>query len=528
MTSAQNTERRFPSAGRSPAGALVARAACVALGVVSASSPAFAQSNEQQWRDATGYDGAYVVIQEDDAARPPFDFGAADDEFLEEVSRATFRWIWSSPDVTDAGMIKDRSSGSLVSIAGVGYQLGAIVIGVERGYISRSQGERRCVQILEALLRNPDNRKAGLFYHFLDEDTIGPRPTGDGVSTIDSAILFAGVLTAASYFGGEVEHLGNTMIAAADWSFFQQPDSQPDWVEGMISLLWRPDDRPNDPTGDGSLIGPTWLDAMGEQRLIYVLATAAPDPEHRVPADLYYRLRRTPAQWQDTGPMIRLPGAGGTFLAFFDQLWIDDASIGEAQGPDRPDLRGFDYRTPTDWWENSRRHAKMHRGKAVSEAPAGFTTLGLNSWGLSASDGPTGYQVPGLYAPVLPLPGARPNFDLPTGFSTDRWLDGTVAVYGAGSMIMFEPAAALSALRAYRALEDASGQPLVWDDEYGFEDAFNLHIAGAPWVASDRLAIDQGPLLIAIENARSGLIWDTFHKHPYIVDAMARLGLSRE
>ncbi|MEM7622944.1 MAG: glucoamylase family protein [Planctomycetota bacterium] len=487
-----------------------------------------AQNAESAWRAQTGYDGAYVVIQEDDAPRPPFAFSGDDDAFLEEVSRATFRWIWDSPDVTAAGLIKDRSSGQLVSIAGVGYQLGAITIGVERGYITRRQGETRATQILEALLRNDTNRKAGLFYHFLDEATNGPRPTGDGVSTIDSSILFAGVLTAAAYFGGEVEHLGNTMFEAADWTFFQQPASRPEWVRGMISLLWRPDDRATDPTGPGSLINPTWLDAMGEQRLIYFLAAAAPNPARRIDPNLYYRLRRTPAQWDDLGPMIQLPGAGGTFLAFFDQLWIDDASIGEANGPDRPDLRGFDFRTPTDWWENSRRHAKMHRGKAIAEAPEGFTTLGENSWGLSASDGPTGYQVPGLFGDVLPLPGAQTNFDLPGGFSTDRWLDGTVAVYGAGSMIMFEPDLAVAALRYYRSLETAGGSPLIWEDEFGFEDAFNLHIDGAPWIAADRLAIDQGPLLIAIENARSGLIWETFHKHPFVIAAMERLGLSRD
>jgi len=500
-------------------------------GMIGCDAVVWAQDAEQQWRDATGYTGPYVVIQEDDAERPPFDFSDSDEAFLEEVQRATFRWMWESPDVTDAGLIKDRSSGGLVSIAGVGYQLGGIVIGVERGYISRDQGERRARQILEALLRNSNNRKAGLFYHFLDEDTNGPRANGDGVSTIDSSILFAGVLTASSYFGGEVQHLGDSMFRAADWSFFQQPQSDPDWKAGMISLLWRPDDRANDPTGPGSLISPTWLDAMGEQRLIYFLAAAAPDAEHRVEPDFFYRLRRTPAQWQDIGPMIRLPSAGSTFLAFFDQLWIDDASIGEAQGPDRPDLPengGWEFRTPTDWWENSRRHAKMHRGKAIEEAPPGFTTLGPDSWGLSASDGPSGYQVPGLYGPVLPLPGARPDFDLPRGFATDNWIDGTVAIYGAGCMIMFEPELAIDALRNYRTLEDDAGNLLAWEDDYGFEDAFNLHISGAPWVASDRLAIDQGPLLIAIENARSGLIWETFHKHPFVRDAMERLNLSRE
>ncbi len=504
-----------------------ARLLCVlALGLGVATSGA--QTAERAWRDETGYRGPYVVIQEDNAPRPPFAFNPEDEAFLEDISRATFRWMWKSPDVTPDGLIKDRSSGPLISMAGVGYQLAAIVIGVEREYITRADGEARVLQILRALLANSNNRKAGFFYHFLDGQTNGPRATGDGVSTIDSAIFFAGVITAASYFGGEVEQAGNAVFAAADWTFFQQPDTQPEWAVGMISLLWRPDDRANDPTGPGSLIAPTWLDAMGEQRLIYLLANAAPNPERRVDADLYYRLRRTPAQWRDIGPMIRLPSSGGTFLAFFDQLWIDDASIGAAQGPDRPDLRGFEFRTPTDWWENSRRHARLHRQKAIHEAPEGFTTLGPAAWGLSASDGPRGYQVPGLYADPLPLPGARKNFDVLETLATDQWLDGTVAIYGAGSLIMFEPDLALEALRNYRSLKTPGGEPLVWDDAFGFRDSFNLHVDDEPFVAADRLAIDQGPLLIAIENARTGLIWDTFHAHPYIKAAMQRLGLSRK
>lgn len=515
---ARRTERASSWSGRAAA-FLVAAAAAVA--------PAFGQTAEQQWRQSSGYTGRYVVIQEDTAPRPPFTFSAEDDAFLEEVTRATFRWIWESPDVTDLGLIKDRSSGPLVSTAGVGYQLGAICLGVERGYISLDQGERRAKQILESLLRVPTNRKEGLFWHFLEGATNAPRTSADGVSTIDSAILFAGVLTAAAYFGGEVEHLGNSMFEAANWVFFTQPQSAGELNRGMISLLWRPTNQ-NDPTGPGSLIAPTWVDAMGEQRLIYFLAAAAPNEAFRVNPNFYYRLRRTPAATATVGPMIRLPGAGGTFLAFFDQLWINDAAIGAAQGPDRPDLRGYNFRTATDWWENSRRHALLHREKAISSRPAGFTTLGPNAWGLSASDGPGGYQVPGLYAPVLPLPGARPIIDIPTSFSSDQWLDGTVAIYGAGSMIMFEPQLAVAALRHYRGLTAANGQPLVWDDDYGFEDAYNLHVSGGPWVARDRLAIDQGPLLLAIENARTGLLWKTFHKHPYVKAAMERLGLSLE
>jgi hypothetical protein len=109
--------------------------------------------------------------------------------------------------------------------------------------------------------------------------------------------------------------------------------------------------------------------------------------------------------------------------------------------------------------------------------------------------------------------------------------DGTIAPYGAGCSMMFQPGPAIAALRHYRELPPLGGQP-VWIDApsgtpgpYGFKDAFNV---SKDWVASDWVAIDQGPLVLAIENARSGLIWKVFHRSSRVQDALSRLGLHRQ
>ncbi|MAY73633.1 MAG: hypothetical protein CMJ31_02720 [Phycisphaerae bacterium] len=483
-----------------------------------------AQDAEQRFRNETGYSGPYVIVKPDGVETPPFDFNEPDDALLEEITAATFRYFWDSPNVTDTGFVNDRGGGA-ISCAGVGFQFGAIVLGVERGYITRSEGERRVRRLLGGFLESDQIRKEGMFFHFITGQPLR-RSGGSEVSTVDTPLMFQGALIAGGYFGGEIEQMVTEMLASTNWNFFTQPTSRPDWEEGLVSLSWQPNSAAA-PLGSGSLSTATWQYPSGEELTIYFQAAANPNPDNALSPDLYYRVKRPLGEWGGLGEMVRKPSAGGTFLQTFAQVFIDYGGIAEAMGADRPDLYGYNFRAPTDWWENSRRHALMHRGKAISEAPAGFTTLGPNAWGLSASDGPSGYQVPGLVPPAVPIPGAQVNFDVPGGYGGDNWLDGTVAIYGAGQMIMFTPDESVAALRHYRNLTDGSGQPLVWADDYGFYDSFNLHIGGAPFVDTSRLSIDQGPMLLAIENARSKLIWDNFHKHPIAKLGMQRLGLTR-
>jgi hypothetical protein len=174
------------------------------------------------------------------------------------------------------------------------------------------------------------------------------------------------------------------------------------------------------------------------------------------------------------------------------------------------------------------------------ELSAKYPTLGENAWGLSASDCTTGYQVPGIFPHFVMQAGDRPNRDYDTAKAgatkpyvpQDDVGDGSLAPYGAACSIMFDPKASIRAMRHFREVTDESGQPLAWRDPakggYGFVDSFRVASDGQPaWAAKDVLAIDQGPMILAIENARTGLVWRLFHEHPYVRAGLERLKLKR-
>jgi hypothetical protein len=461
--------------------------------------------------------------------RPPFKFSREDEAFLEEVQRGAFRIFWNrcAPERgVPTGMAPDRTSKPTVSIAGVGFQLSALCVGVERGWISREQGTERATLILRSLQRNPANRKAGLFYHFLSEQDAGqPAEAYEHVvSTIDSALFFAGVLTASQYFGGEVREIGDRLFADADWAFFVAPPTAKDpQIVGFVTLGWKPADKAI-PTGDGELLPYGWIDSGDEHRLVAFLGACAPRRERRLDAELYYRMRRQLGAFEDIGPVVWFPWSGALFASFFAHCWIDYAGI----GIDNPAAFGVPHRARVDWWENSRRTTKLHQRKCEIN-PQALPGLGIDAWGLTASDVPAGYAVPGVFPTLMPMPGAQQPRDFFEWPVKDDFGDGTLAPYGAGSCIMFDPRRAIAALKHYQRLIIPGANRPLWSDPAGggdgFQDAFNL---AKGWVAEDCLAIDQGPLLLAIENARSGLLWKTFHAHPFVKEGMDRLQLRRK
>jgi hypothetical protein len=506
-----NRARRIAPCGTAPVvfGAFALFAACEKPHPPPQSSPPHAFTTLSQ----------IVIEAPSGTPRPPYRFSPEDDRFLDEVQRGAFNFMWHAGESTPTGMVPDRSSKTVVSIAGVGFQLASLCAGVERGWITRDQGRRRAERILGALAANPSNRKAGLFYHFLDPDSAGqPAEAPEHVvSTIDSAILFAGMLTAGSFFGGPVRQQADALFEAADWRFFVLQQGQT-FPTGFISLGWQPRDLAA-PTADGDLLEYAWIDCGDEHRLVTFLAASAPDESRRVDPILYYRLRRQVGAWEDTGPMVWFPWSGALFTQFFAHLFIDYAGM----GTDDPGAFGISNRPRVDWWENSRRHVSLHRLKA-REYAGKVPTVGDLAWGFSASDVQSGYAVPGVFPAPLPMPSAIPEVDYATFTPKDDPGDGTIAPYAAGCAVLFDPAAALAALRYYRSLD----LPGLWADPgsggCGFADAFNL---GSRWVAPDYVAIDQGALVLAIENARTGLIWEHFHTHPFIRAGMERLRLSR-
>ena len=495
------------------AAATFACAACQPAPSVPGPSPQVAAASRASLPD---------VISPAGVARPPFEFAPDDDAFLDAVEHGAFNFMWKSGDKPGTlGMTPDRTSKPEVSIAGVGYQLSGIIIGIERGWITRAEGEERTMRILHGLAANPNNRKAGLFYHFLDPITAGQpgRAYEHVVSTIDSSLFFCGVITASQYFGGEIKTIGDRLVRDADWAFFRSKSKDPEET-GFITLGWRPASLRN-PTGQGRLLPYAWIDSGDEHRLVTFLAAGAPDEAHRVDPSTYYKLRRTLGAYKGAPPFVWFPWSGAMFVSQFSHCWIDYAAI----GPDDPAAFGVACRSRVDWWENSRRTMQMQRQKAIDHPEHG---LSENLWGLTASDVANGYAVPGLFPVRIDMPGCIAGRDYPKEAGRDDFGDGTIAPYGAGSSIMFDPALPLQSLRSMRGLAESKNMPKLWDDPskggYGLADAFNLKTG---WVAPDHLAIDQGPLLIAIENARTGLIWNTFHAHPFVQDTMRRLRLTR-
>jgi hypothetical protein len=486
---------------------------------------------------------AEVVIRADPGrARPPFEFEGDDAALLDEVQRGALAYFLHEVD-PGTGLVRDRSGADTISVAGVGYQLAAHAIGVERGWLDEAEARARTEKALRSLLGQPANRKAGLFYHFLNPGDASPRRLGTElvVSTIDSAILFAGAMVAGEYFGGEVAVLADRMVGDADWAFFLngavdfERGDAPSPDRGFLSLGWRPDSDA-DPTGEGSLIPYSWVDCGDEHRLTTLIAVCASDADRRVTPETYYQLRRqvgvNPDAPDEDALVVWFPYSGALFTAFFAHCWVDYASL----GADSPAAFGVDHRARVDWWENSRRLVRLHRDKAIAN-PESLPTLGPDAWGLSACDGPEGYLVPGVYPERVEMIGAAAGRDFPQHDPSDQWGGGVVAPYAAASSVVFEPDLALRAMRRYRSVEDPRGEPLAWLGSpeapaaggarglYGFADSFRD--GPEPWRARDTVAIDHGPMLILIENARTGLVWELFHRHARVQDGLERLGLVR-
>jgi len=471
-------------------------------------------------------DPELVITREAAANVPPFTFTPADDALLDEVSKGCFNFMWSAGDPR-TGMVPDRTGDTIVSVAGVGFQLSALPIGVERGWVSKTEAAARAGQILNLLEADPRIRHQGIFQHFLDGATAGPHNKGHEhvASTIDSAILFCGLLTCSSYFDGEIAAACDRIFAAANWQAFTAPSlTDKPFEAGFLSLGWKPKNNA-ELDGPGEILPYRWVDSGCEHRLVTFLAVCAPQAEHRVHPDLYYRLRRAVGTDPSCGKVVFFPFSGALFTAQFSHLWMDYA---RAELED-PAAQGVPNRPRIDWWENSRRLTNLHRARSIENA-SGLPTLAERAWGFTASDVPTGYGVYGVFPTPAPPAHWKPEWDYSTWKARDEPGDGTVAPYAAASSILFEPAWALQAMRHYRELASTGPVPKLWNDPatggYGFADSFNLKgPGGSPWVASDHLAIDQGPMLLAIENARTGLVWRLFQEHRWVKAGWGRLGI---
>jgi hypothetical protein len=420
------------------------------------------------------------------------------DPFLTDLEERTFRFFWDTAN-PENGLIPDRyPTPSFASIAAVGFALTAYPIGVERGYITRAAARQRVLTTLRFFLHAPNQH--GFFYHYMDMKT-GARANDSEVSTVDTALLLAGVLFCQSYFDTqhpreiEIRKLADEIYRRVDWTWAQpRPPG--------VALAWTPEQGFSNDDWRG----------YNEAMLVYLLALGS--PTHAVSPQAWTLWTSTyDKQW---GTMY-----DQTFLSFaplfghqYTHVWVDFRGIRDAYMRDH----GLDY------FENSRRATYTQRRYAIAN-PQHWQAYGKDIWGMSASDGPGPAR-----EPYLGRDRAFMNYaarGVGVGHIID---DGTIAPTAAISSLPFAPEIVLPAtLEMYHRF----GSSIY--SSYGFLDAFNASFpntnakpgaSDAGWVDADYLGIDQGPILAMIENYRSDLVWRVMRTDPYLRQGLERAGFS--
>ena len=433
----------------------------------------------------------------------------AADPFLDTLEERTFRFFWDSASPKN-GLVPDRwPSKSFSSIAAVGFGLTAYPVGVERGYVTREQARERTLVTLRFFWSAPQGPAAtgmtghrGFFYHFLDMER-GQRWAADvELSTIDTALLIAGVLAAAEYFDGahpdeqEIRRLADALYRRVEWDWFQRESP-------LVTMGWKPE----------SQYIPARYEGYDEAMLLYVLALGS--PTHPIRAEAWPAFTRTYA-WGEFYGQEHLNFAP-LFGHQYSHIWIDTRGIKDEY------MRGKGI----DYFENSRRATLSQRAYAIDN-PMRWKGYDADVWGLTASSGPTDA--------THTIDGVERTFHTYWARGAamkDIRDDGTIAPTAVGGSIPFAPEETIAALKAMR---DRYGEHVF--RSHGFVNAFNPTldraiplkqgrvVPGVGWFEDDYLGIDQGPIVLMIENHRSGLIWRLMKKNPHVVRGLCRAGFT--
>jgi hypothetical protein len=413
---------------------------------------------------------------------------------LQRLQRNTFRYFWQETNPQN-GLIADNTAADNVpaSIAGVGFALASYPVAVEHSYVTRRQAIDRTLATLRFFWNAPQGRMAdatghrGFFYHFLDVES-GQRAWRCELSTIDTAILIAGALTAAAYFDRptaaerEIRTLADSMYRRVDWRWAQNGGAS-------VSHGWTP---------ERGFKRYRW-EGYNEALILYVLGLGSPTSP--LPAKSYQA-------WTSTYRWTKLYGheflyGGPLFMHQLSHLWVDFRDIQDA----------FMRRHAIDYFENSRRATYVHQQYAIRN-PRGFRDYEALVWGITASNGPgpARRRIRGEMRRFLGY-AAR---GVPYGPD-----DGTLAPWAVVASLPFAPEIVLPTLQHCADKYHA-------ENEYGLVCSFNPTFPGGGpgWISDNHFALDQGPVILMIENYRSGLIWRLMRNCPYIVTGLRRAGFS--
>jgi len=417
------------------------------------------------------------------------------DEKLEALQRLTFAYFLKESN-PENGLVPDSTrQGAPSSITAIGFALSAYPVGVERGFISRNDAVKRILTTLRFFWNSPHGPEPdatgykGFYYHFLDMKT-GRRTWDCELSTIDSTFLIAGALTAAEYFNRdtegerEIRTLADAIYARADWNWARNG-------EDAVTHGWRP---------ESGFIKYRWQ-GYNEALILYVLGLAS--PTHPLP-ETSYRAWTSSYQWRKLYGYEFLYG-GPLFIHQLSHMWIDFRGIQDEYMRDH----GIDY------FENSRRATYIQQQYAIRN-PRGFKGYGENIWGLTASDGPgpARKKVEGKLCWFYDYKARG----VPHGPD-----DGTLAPWAVIASLPFAPEIVLPSIQYF----DETFPDMT--SKYGFKCSFNPTFSGDSgkgWISKGYYGLDQGPIVLMIENYRSGFLWRLMRDCRYIIDGLRRAGFS--
>ncbi len=448
------------------------------------------------------------LVQTGLAQPGPMPAAANSAALLADLERRSFDYFWDTTNPTN-GLVPDRwPTPSFASVAAVGFGLSAYTVGVSRGWVTREAALQRCLVTLRFFHGAPQGPQArgvtgykGFFYHFLDMQT-GHRFGRTELSTVDTALLLAGVLHARAFFDGvdaqevELRRLADELYARVEWPWSQvRPPS--------IGHGWHP---------EKGHIANDWK-GYNESMLVYLLALGS--PTHPVDAQAWGAWTSTyDRSWGDT--------FGQTHLAFpplfghqFTHAWVDFRGLTDNYMRNK----GLDY------FENSRRATYAQQAYAIAN-PEGWAGYGHDVWGITACDGPADIK--------RNFGGRTRQFASYAGRGMGGPAahdDGTIAPYGAGSSLPFAPEIVAPAMQV---MHSRYGQHIygrygfyAFNPSFTYTDAKLTHgrvVPGVGWVDSDFLGIEVGPLLLMLANHRDGAVWSRMRGQAWLQRGLQRAG----
>ena len=407
--------------------------------------------------------------------KPDTELQLTDDKLLDLVQHQTFKYFYDFAHAASAMALERNTSGDVVTSGGSGFGVMALIVGMERGFINRQEGMAQVVKIIDFL--ETCDRYHGVWPHWINGasgEVVPFSPKDNGADLVETAFMVQGLITLREYLDDKDASENdlitriNKLWQEVEWDWFTRGGQE------VLYWHWSPE---FDWEMNHAIRG------HNETLIVYVLAASS--PTHTIDPAVYHKGYARDGEIVNDSPYfgINLPlgedYGGPLFFSHYSFLGLDPRNLAD---------------TYASYWEQNVNHSLINRQHCIQN-PNSFKGYSPDSWGLTASDNHQGYSA------------HSPTNDL-----------GVITPTAAISSIPYTPEHSLQAIRHfYYELGDS-----LWG-EYGFHDAFNQ---SENWWASSYLAIDQGPIVVMIENYRSGLLWDLFMSAPEVQQGLTKLGFT--